>query len=265
MVIVIPLCTWLFFQGTGFILWGFGILLFSFYTILVVYSYFQVHFDAIYFHLQNRKLLSYLKFSNNKLAKMNENLNIKNNELYIEIKRRHKVEKKLEKFASHDGLTGLPNRLLLEDRLNQTVLSSKREHYFFAVLFIDLDDFKIINDTFGHEMGDKILKAIAARLKETLRAEDTVSRIGGDEFVILIPHLEHEKDVSPIAEKLIKSLSDTYIVGKHLLTCRASMGITFFPSGGLTFRSLIKNADAAMYKAKKAGGSRFEFYSPPYN
>lgn len=256
MIIVIPLCTWLFFQGSGFVLWGFGILLFSFYTIVVVYSYFQIHFDAIFFHIQNKKLLSHLAVSNKKLSKIND-------ELQLEIKRRHQVEKKLKKSASHDDLTGLPNRLLLEDRLNQSIMSSRRKNDFFAVLFIDLDGFKRINDTFGHEMGDKILKAVAVRLKKTLRAEDTVSRIGGDEFVVIITHLEQENDVSPIAQKLIASLSNSYIVEKHAFICTASIGVAMFPSGGTIFRDLIKNADEAMYDAKRAGGARVFFYSPP--
>ena len=159
-------------------------------------------------------------------------------------------------------MTGLPNRLLLKDRVNQAILTSKRKGTFCGILFIDLDRFKPINDTFGHEVGDKVLQIVAERLKKALREEDTISRIGGDEFVALIANLEKEKDVSSIAQKIVKILADSYVVNKHHLTCSASLGISFFPTGGNTFNELIRHADLAMYKAKKEGGSRFSFYIP---
>lgn len=249
-VIIIPFCIWLFLEGGSFILLALGTLLFAFYTITVVYSYFHVYFDFVFLRIQHTKLLTNLRF-------VNEKLNHTNQELLNEIQRRQKVEKKLQKAASHDGLTKLPNRLLLEDRLNQTILNCKRNKCIFSVFFIDLDGFKMINDNFGHEMGDLILKAVATRLKKTLREEDTVSRTGGDEFVILIPHLTRKEDITPIAQKVIKALADPYVVRAHTLTCTASMGISLFPSGGMTYRDLIKNADEAMYEAKRKGGSCF--------
>lgn len=257
-IIIIPFCAWLFLEGGGFILLALGTLLFAFYTITVVYSYFHIQFDFVFLRIQHVKLLTNLKI-------VNEKLNLTNQELLSEIQRRQEVEKKLEKAATHDGLTKLPNRLLLEDRLNQAIINCKRNKGIFSVFFIDLDGFKAINDSLGHEMGDMVLKTVATRLKKTLREEDTVSRIGGDEFVILVPHLTRKEDIDPIAEKVIKVLARPYVVGTHSLTCTASMGISLFPSEGMTYRDLIKHADAAMYKAKREGGSRFAFYTKSGN
>lgn len=261
-VIVVPLSGWIFFKENDLFLWGCAILLYAFYSINTVYSYFTLYFDAVFMYLQNSKLLDNIHFSNKKILKANKNLNEVNDALILEIKRRQKVEENLEKSATHDNLTGLPNRLLLKDRLQQAILVNKRKSVRFAVFFLDLDYFKSINDTLGHEMGDKILRAVAMRLKKTLRKADTVARIGGDEFVVLIPRLEREKDVYPIARKVINALSEDYIIEKHSLTCPASMGIAIFPDGGDTFTALLKNADKAMYRAKNEGGDRFATYSP---
>ncbi len=259
--IVIPLFLWFIFQGGSFVFWGLGILLYTFYTMLVVCSYFLEHFDAIFLRLQNEKLLTKLGSSKKKIEKINKNLNHKNIELIAEIKRRKEVEKKLEKSASHDSLTGLPNRFLLEDRLKQAILTTKRKGNFFGVLFIDLDRFKLVNDIYGHETGDKLLQTVAGRLKKVLREADTISRIGGDEFVVLITNLEQEENIYPIAHKVVNALSDPYLVKKRSLLCPGSVGISIFPTGGTTCEELIRNADSAMYRAKNAGGARFSSHT----
>ncbi|HUX79858.1 MAG TPA: diguanylate cyclase [Alphaproteobacteria bacterium] len=254
-VIVIPLCLWLFLEGGSFAFWGLGILLYAFYTIIVVYSYFLHHFDTIILRLQNEKLLLELNSTSKKIE-------LQNNELIMEIKRRKEVEKKLAKSATHDSLTGLPNRFLLEDRLKKAILTAKRKGNFLGVLFIDLDRFKLINDIYGHEMGDKLLQAVAKRLRKTFREADTIARMGGDEFIVLLLNLEQEKDIYPIAEKVVKTLSAPYLVKKHVLICPGSAGISLYPTGGTTFEELIRHADNAMYEAKNEGGARVSSYNP---
>jgi len=264
-VIVVPISIWLLFQNSAFILFGLGILLYTYYTLRVALSYYQLHFNAIYLQLRNEQLLTNLKTSRQKIQGVNKDL-IKNNaDLHQEIKRREIVEEKLAQNATHDFLTKLPNRQLLQDRLNQAILSSKRRKNHFAVLYIDLDGFKYLNDKYGHGFGDKFLQAVAKRLKSSLRKEDTVSRIGGDEFVILINNLDKKTDIEPIAQKIIFALSSAYDFGKNELTCPASLGISVFPEDGHTFKVLIRNSDRAMYKAKKEGGARFSTYTSQTN
>lgn len=241
LLILIPLTLWLFFQGENFLLGGLAILLYSSYVLGIII------FRTTSVELNNKKLL--------------ENLNQKNNELTIKIKHSKLLEKKLKQSATHDLLTGLPNRLLFLDRLNQAILKSKRSAHTFGLVFIDLDHFKRVNDNFGHEVGDQILQAVANRLTATLRAEDTVSRMGGDEFILLINHLSQPKDLQPVVKKVLQNLSHPYQVEEHSLMCTVSMGIALFPTGGSTSQELIRNADRAMYKAKNDGGSRYTYYS----
>lgn len=241
-LITLPLYGWLFFQGSDSLTGCLGILVYYVYAVTIIHFYFSS------IQSKNKELLK--KFTQ------------KNNECLQEIEHEKALKRKLRKSATHDPLTGLPNRLLLKDRLNQTILRSKRGGEIFGLLFMDLDRFKLINDTYGHEIGDKILRATALRLKKSLREEDTIARIGGDEFVVLIPHLTHEKDVYPIAEKVIQKLSAPYRIKKLSLLCPVSIGIAVFPTGGLTPSELLRNADTAMYQAKNNGGERFSFYSP---
>lgn len=240
-LILIPLSGWLFFQGGNLFLGGIAILIYSFYTLGIII------FRTTSIESKNKKLL--------------ENLNQKNNELTIKIRHSKFLEKKLKKSATHDLLTELPNRLLFLDRVNQAILRSKRSDHTFGLVFIDLDHFKRINDNFGHDIGDQVLQAVANRLTVILRAEDTVSRMGGDEFILLINNLSQEKDLQPIAKKVLQNLSTPYQIEEHSLTCTGSMGIVLFPTDGSTSRELIRNADRAMYQAKNKGGNCFRFYS----
>jgi len=182
-----------------------------------------------------------------------------------EIKRRHAVEEKLTVIASHDPLTGLPNRVLLQDRINQVILSSKRDDTFCGVLFIDLDRFKFVNDTLGHQYGDKFLQLVADRLRELLREEDTISRIGGDEFIVLVSNLKNEKNIFPIAQKIKSNLNKPYSLEDHTVSCSASIGVALFPNSGTNSDELIRHADIAMYKAKKRGGDSVLAYTNQMN
>jgi diguanylate cyclase (GGDEF)-like protein len=158
--------------------------------------------------------------------------------------------------ALHDVLTGLPNRALFIDRLEHGIAQAKRHGWTLAVMFVDLDDFKTINDTHGHEVGDGVLRTIATRLKDGTRSDDTVSRLGGDEFLYLLMEIRNKQDASSIAQKIIAAIHAPCEIGLHdrtvRLTVEASIGIAVFPSGGQTVEALIKSADTALYRAKRS-------------
>lgn len=171
------------------------------------------------------------------------------------------AEKHLSYLAHHDALTGLPNRMLLQDRLSQALIKGHRNESLVAVLFIDLDKFKPINDTLGHRMGDLLLQAVAERLKGCVREEDTVARLGGDEFTIILEDLYSAEDAAKVAQKVITTVSHTFVIEGHKLNIGASIGISVFPLHGQDSESLLKNADQAMYKIKKSGRNDYRFYT----
>ena len=171
-------------------------------------------------------------------------------------------EERLHHLAHHDPLTGLPNRLLFTDRLDQSIRHAQRKQRMLAVLFIDLDRFKHINDSLGHSVGDRLLQQFAQRLSETLRAEDTVARISGDEFVVLLQDIHGTATVAPVACKLIETLKQPFLFEHNEIRVAASIGISLYPNDGHNAALLLRNADAAMYRAKDDGGNGYEFYSP---
>ncbi len=165
-------------------------------------------------------------------------------------------------LAEHDALTELPNRLLLSDRLTRSIALARRHDRRLAVLFIDCDQFKHINDTLGHAVGDQVLRSIGKRLTACVRDSDTVSRHGGDEFVILLSEVEHAEAARLIAEKIVESVSEPLQCGDHQLRLTVSVGIGVYPDDGQDAQSLITRADAAMYQAKSAGRNQVAFYQP---
>lgn len=168
--------------------------------------------------------------------------------------------KELDFMAYHDPLTALANRSLLADRAEHALSYAKRYGYKTALLFLDIDRFKIINDTLGHEVGDGVLAAIAKKIKKTLRSEDTLARIGGDEFVILLDNVEGERHAAQIASRLLEVCAHPIQVGSKKLSVTASIGIAIFPEDGSNYQKLIKNADTAMYQAKMDGRNGYAFY-----
>lgn len=172
-----------------------------------------------------------------------------------------KMAHKMTYLAEHDFLTDLPNRLLLTDRLNQALNSARRKGTNVALMFIDIDHFKNINDSLGHEIGDLLLKELAKRLSGTLRNTDTISRLGGDEFIILLPEIADDYAPADVAEKLLDVCSSTYLIDTYDLRVSASIGIAVYPDDGDTADLLTKNADAAMYHAKTAGRNNFQFFT----
>jgi diguanylate cyclase (GGDEF)-like protein/PAS domain S-box-containing protein len=182
----------------------------------------------------------------------------------IDITERKNNEKMIKHMAYHDQLTDLPNRYLLREKLNETIKYSKNNNQKFALLFLDLDRFKAINDTMGHETGDKVLVEIAERLKACVNQRDIISRYGGDEFSILLPNSDEQR-AGEVAQQIITSLSEPFLFYHHEFVVTPSIGITVFPTHGKSFGTLIKNADLAMYHAKSLGKNNFQFFNDVLN
>jgi diguanylate cyclase (GGDEF)-like protein len=162
--------------------------------------------------------------------------------------------------AEHDFLTDLPNRVLFNDRVNQAIASAVRYGKLVAVLFLDLDEFKQINDSMGHLVGDKLLQSVARRLVGCVRGSDTVSRQGGDEFVVLLSEVERSEELVIIATRMLEALAQAHFIDQHELHVITSVGVAVYPDDGLDAETLIKNADTAMYQAKTNGGHSYQFF-----
>lgn len=178
-------------------------------------------------------------------------------ELYSE--KMYLANQELRQLVLYDHLTGLPNRSLLADRMGQAILKAKRNHQNFAVMFLDLDGFKKINDTLGHHVGDLLLIEVSRRLESTIRAQDTVARLGGDEFIVLID-LCTRREAAIIAGKLVEAIERPYELESQNVNVTASIGIAYYPDDGLDAHTLLVNADLAMYSAKHEGNNAYVFY-----
>ena len=165
-------------------------------------------------------------------------------------------------MAQHDALTDLPNRALLKDRLTQSMAMAHRHGQQLAVLFLDLDSFKPVNDSLGHDVGDRLLRCVAQRLLANVRSSDTVSRVGGDEFVVLLSEITDTQDAEVCAQKILHALSAPYPIDTHDLKLSASIGISAYPNDGMDAETLMKHADLAMYHAKGLGGNNCQFFEP---
>ena len=200
--------------------------------------------------------------------KMNDNLNIttvSRDKLVDEVERRRISEKKAEHLAFHDHLTGLPNRHLLMDRINQTIKRARRQNKLAALVFIDLDRFKLVNDSFGHAVGDSLIKSVAKRLRENIRNSDTLTRHGGDEFTILIPDLTTVKHITKIIKVIFAVFEAPFnIEGQHLIVT-TSIGVSIFPNDGEDAGTLLKNADTAMYYAKDERINSYRLFTKQMN
>ena len=163
--------------------------------------------------------------------------------------------------ATHDSLTGLPNRTLVIDRLDRAIAHARRSDTSCAVLFVDLDRFKDVNDTFGHAAGDELLQAVAARLQRCVRDEDTVARLSGDEFVLLLPHLDEPEGAVVVARRVLDALGSPMTIAGEPMLVAGSIGLATFPADGSTPEALLEGADAAMYRAKESSGNSWELFS----
>jgi diguanylate cyclase (GGDEF)-like protein/PAS domain S-box-containing protein len=178
-----------------------------------------------------------------------------------DISERKRAEATIAFQAYHDLLTGLPNRTLFRDRLGQTIVHAKRHGQKLAVMFLDLDHFKMVNDTLGHLFGDELLQAVSHRLRGCLRETDTLARIGGDEFMVLLPHIQTQNNTATLAQKFITSLREPFHIEEHELFVSISVGAAIYPDDGETLDTLIKHADIAMYHAKDRGRNGYCLYS----
>ena len=169
-------------------------------------------------------------------------------------------QNQLEHIAHFDILTNLPNRVLLSDRLSQSMLNCSRHEQSLAVVFLDLDGFKVINDTYGHDVGDELLIALSMNMKEALRDGDTLSRIGGDEFVAVLTEITTAEDCKPVLERLLHAASESVFIGDIILNISASIGITLYPQDSVDTDQLMRHADQAMYVAKQSGKNRYHFF-----
>jgi diguanylate cyclase (GGDEF)-like protein/PAS domain S-box-containing protein len=178
-----------------------------------------------------------------------------------DITERAHADKTIHHLANHDSLTGLPNRRMMQERLTQAIAQARRAHHHVAVLYLDLDRFKLINDTLGHEAGDTVLRTMAKRLQDSVREEDIVSREGGDEFIIILPNLDDTKHARVVADKVLKTLAAPFDIGTSRFNVTSSIGISFFPDNADDAPTLLKHADAAMYNAKRAGRNTLRFFT----
>ena len=185
--------------------------------------------------------------------------------IFSDIANQEDMKKRLHELAYHDALTGLSNRNLLWDRMQQDLVHSRRSGELMAILFLDLDRFKVINDTLGHGAGDQLLKAVADRLRGCVREGDTLARLGGDEFVAVLSHLEEGQVAAHIAGRMVEALSMPFMIQGHELVVTTSIGICLHPGDGEDIDSLVRNADIALYRAKEHGRNNFQFYAGPVN
>lgn len=188
-----------------------------------------------------------------------------NSMLQSEIRERKQIEDRMRHMAHHDALTDLPNRTLLHDRLSQSLALAERHGHRVAVLFVDLDRFKTINDNLGHATGDRLIVDVASRLRAAVRAEDTVARLGGDEFVVVMPKVGDVGEARTVSDKLMHALEPPFLVEGHELHVAASLGVCLFPEDGRDVETLMRNADTAMYQAKAGGRNRVQFFAQNMN
>lgn len=182
-----------------------------------------------------------------------------------DISERRRMEADLRHQATHDALTGLPNRALFQDRLAQAIVQARRHERMVAIILLDLDNFKAVNDGWGHNYGDQLLGDVAKRLTTVLRQDDTVARLGGDEFVLLLPDLGHLEEVGEVADKITQVFAEPFPVGGNEAFASASLGVTVFPVDGEDVTSLLRNADVAMYRAKSEGRGGIRYYTRDLN
>jgi diguanylate cyclase (GGDEF)-like protein len=226
-------------------------------------SDFNTMLDEI--QLRDSELVEHRLKLEERVVKRTRELESANAQLEISKEQAESVASRMEYHAHHDSLTGLPNRVLLNDRITSELTHARRQQSNAALLFLDLDRFKIINDSLGHAVGDQLLRAIARRLNDCVREEDTVARLGGDEFMVLLPRISGSADAGRIAMKIIERLVDPISCNGHELHITTSIGISIFPYDGTDAETLIKHADISMYRAKELGRNKAVYYTAEMN
>lgn len=185
--------------------------------------------------------------------------------LFTDITTMKEHEKQLEYIAHYDALTSLPNRVLFADRLRQAMVQTERRKKELAVVYLDLDGFKVINDQYGHHIGDELLVTLAGRMEAALRQSDTISRLGGDEFVAVLADLNNQDECRPILERLLQATSEPVVINNHIIQVSSSIGVTLYPKDGVDADQLLRHADLAMYQSKQSGKNRYHFFDIEYD
>ncbi len=217
---------------------------------------------AVPIEFDGKRYLIESLIDNSERKKIQQQLTEANESLRKEIMGREKIQEKIQHLAFHDHLTGLANRLLFTDQLNHGIALSERNEKMLAILFLDLDGFKMINDTMGHTVGDQLLVDVSHRLLHTVRKSDVVARVGGDEFVIMIENIEEPNTIQRVAEKVLNSFREPFNLNNHNFFITTSIGVAVYPEDGENADTLVKNADIAMYKAKEKGRNQCLFCTP---
>lgn len=231
-------------------------------SMLIILEHVPESYEVKRLHAKQTREIDLLKsLLEGKKAEQAQRIASRENELEQEINERRALEKQLTHLAFHDALTGLPNRSLFTDRLQRAIAEAERKDEAVVVMFIDLDDFKKINDSFGHHVGDKVIQGAAMCFKSCLRDIDSIARLGGDEFTLLVPHTGGLEDIEVIARRLIESLDEPIVVEGAELRISISIGISVYPDDASNEDSLLRNADTAMYFAKHTRGPSYTFYS----
>ena len=183
-------------------------------------------------------------------------------ELRHEIAKYKRTEEAIKQLAYYDSLTGLPNRRLFNDRLNMAIAHAERNKHKLAMILLDLDQFKDVNDALGHSVGDELLQVVGGRLANLLRKSDTVARMGGDEFMLMLPVIARREDAAVVAVKILEAFREPFVFDERELRITTSIGIAIYPSDGDNAGALVKNADIAMYCAKDQGRDNYQCYTP---
>ena len=215
--------------------------------------------------LRDNKLREHRMQLEERVTKRTKELEESNKQLALSKKQAETVAKRMEYHAHHDDLTGLPNRTLFNDRINTELAHARRQQSMMGLLFLDIDRFKVINDSLGHGIGDQLLRVISRRLRSCVREEDTVARLGGDEFMILLPRISSSSDAGRIGRKIIDALVDPISCNGHELHITTSIGISIYPFDSTDVETLIKNADISMYRAKELGRNKLVYYTAEMN
>jgi diguanylate cyclase (GGDEF)-like protein len=215
--------------------------------------------------LRDNKLREHGVLLEERVTKRTQELEESNKQLALAKKHAETFAKRMEYHAHHDDLTGLPNRALLNDRINTELAHARRQQSMMALLFLDLDRFKVINDSLGHGIGDQLLRAISRRLRNCVREEDTVARLGGDEFMILLPRITSSSDAGRVGRKIIDVLLEPISCNGHELHITTSIGISIYPFDSTDVETLVKNADISMYRAKELGRNKVVYYTAEMN